>query len=104
MMGPRAHNLHHERGKVNGNYGAIFKIYDRIFGTLHDESILAYWAVEEEAAAAAKKSAAEASGKVSQDSQEDPLPPVEPKAKAPSSAPRSRRRATSRSRSSIPAR
>ena len=24
MMGPRAHNLHHERGKVNGNYGAIF--------------------------------------------------------------------------------
>jgi hypothetical protein len=29
--------MHHARGIRNGNYGAIFKIWDRAFGTLHPE-------------------------------------------------------------------
>ena len=35
FMGPIFHNRHHATGRLrNGNYGAIFKVYDRLFGTL----------------------------------------------------------------------
>ena len=47
FVGTTSHNLHHARGIRNGNYGAIFKIYDRIFGTLQPEDKLAYWQQEE---------------------------------------------------------
>jgi sterol desaturase/sphingolipid hydroxylase (fatty acid hydroxylase superfamily) len=50
FVGTVTHNMHHARGKSNnGNFGAIFKIYDRIFGTLVDESKLPYWMEVEEA-------------------------------------------------------
>lgn len=62
MVGPIDHNLHHARGQKNKNFGAIFKIYDRIFGTL-DTTTVPYWIAAEEkedlaAAAAALDSAA----------------------------------------------
>ncbi len=36
MLGPVYHNKHHEAGIRNGNYSAIFKIFDRLFGTLRE--------------------------------------------------------------------
>ena len=64
MMGPVFHNLHHAEGIRNGNYGAIFKVYDRLFGTLrlHEDgsAVKASWAAAEEAAAA--KAAGKAGG------------------------------------------
>jgi sterol desaturase/sphingolipid hydroxylase (fatty acid hydroxylase superfamily) len=52
FMAPAYHNKHHEMGINNGNYGAIFKIYDRIFGTLREDK-LAFWAEAEFQAAEA---------------------------------------------------
>jgi len=40
-MAPKYHNKHHESGIRNGNYGALVKIYDRLFGTLTEEK--AFW-------------------------------------------------------------
>jgi sterol desaturase/sphingolipid hydroxylase (fatty acid hydroxylase superfamily) len=39
FMGPIYHNRHHATGRLrNGNYGAIFKVYDRLFGTLLEDA------------------------------------------------------------------
>lgn len=58
FMGPIYHNRHHATGRLkNGNYGAIFKVYDRLFGTLLEvDGVPDYapWQVEE----AQKKGAA----------------------------------------------
>jgi sterol desaturase/sphingolipid hydroxylase (fatty acid hydroxylase superfamily) len=43
FVGTDTHNMHHSMGIRNGNYGAIFKIFDRICGTLVDEQKLPYW-------------------------------------------------------------
>ena len=62
LVGTTSHNLHHARGIRNGNYAAIFKIYDRLFGTLQPADKLAFWQREEELArarAAAAPTAAE---------------------------------------------
>lgn len=83
MVGPVTHNQHHARGIVNGNYGAIFKIYDRMFGTLVDESKLPPWMETE---AAARADAAAASAKLSAASPAQPA--ATSKARA---APRRRR-------------
>lgn len=48
FLGPTCHNVHHEFGKMNGNYGAIFKIWDRMFGTLRPDEKLAFWMQKEE--------------------------------------------------------
>ena len=38
-MGPVFHNRHHATGRLrSGNYGAIFKVYDRLFGTLLEDA------------------------------------------------------------------
>jgi sterol desaturase/sphingolipid hydroxylase (fatty acid hydroxylase superfamily) len=46
FIGARDHNVHHARGKLNSNFAAIFKIWDRIFGTL-DLEYLPKWLLEE---------------------------------------------------------
>lgn len=46
MIGPMDHNVHHSRGQKNANYGAIFKIWDRLGGTLDTEHV-PYWIAEE---------------------------------------------------------
>jgi sterol desaturase/sphingolipid hydroxylase (fatty acid hydroxylase superfamily) len=60
MMGPVFHNTHHAGGIRNGNYGAIFKVYDRLFGTLrlHPDGapVKAPWAEEEDRARAPRPS------------------------------------------------
>ena len=39
FMGPIYHNRHHATGRLrSGNYGAIFKVYDRLFGTLLEDA------------------------------------------------------------------
>lgn len=48
MIGARDHNVHHARGKMNTNFAAIFKIWDRMFGTL-DTTTVPYWYVGEQA-------------------------------------------------------
>ncbi len=52
FMGPVFHNMHHAAGIRNGNYGAIFKVYDRLFGTLlltpNGEPVKAPWVQEED--------------------------------------------------------
>lgn len=58
LMGPIYHNRHHATGRLkSGNYGAIFKVYDRLFGTLLEDSEgvpeLAAWHAEEIASASA---------------------------------------------------
>ena len=92
FVGATTHNMHHARGIVNGNYAAIFKLYDRIFGTLVDESKLPPWMeaefkAREEAAAAAAELPAKS---------EAALPPPAPRQRA---AAAKQPRATSRRRS-----
>ena len=43
LVGTVTHNLHHQSGIRNGNYGAITKIYDRLFGTLLPEDSRPFW-------------------------------------------------------------
>lgn len=62
FQGPVSHNLHHSAGKLNSNYGAIFKIWDRLFGTLAPEDKMPIW-MEQEAKARAEAAAAAAGGK-----------------------------------------
>ena len=47
FIGARDHNVHHARGKINSNFSAIFKIWDRIFGTL-DTTLMPSWYLEEQ--------------------------------------------------------
>ena len=47
FIGPKDHNLHHYRGKQNTNFAAIFKIWDRMFGTL-DLDTVPTWVMEEQ--------------------------------------------------------
>ncbi len=58
FIGPRDHNVHHFRGIQNKNFGAIFKLWDRMFGTLDTETT-PYWIakeIEEDNGVAKKKS------------------------------------------------
>lgn len=57
LVGTDTHNIHHSMGIRNGNYGAIFKIFDRIFGTIV-ENKLPYWMEEEKKAREEAKAAA----------------------------------------------
>jgi lathosterol oxidase len=69
-IGPLDHNIHHERGRLHqGNYSAIFTVWDRVFGSVitphrtgRPDSELPYWIKAERAERAAeseKKAAAE---------------------------------------------
>lgn len=50
-IGATDHNVHHEKGRLNqGNYSAIFTVWDRVFGTLlrdRPARELPYWIKEE---------------------------------------------------------
>lgn len=58
------HNLHHQSGIRNGNYGAITKLFDRMFGTLLPEDSRPFWMQQEANARKASESSGAAARKV----------------------------------------
>jgi sterol desaturase/sphingolipid hydroxylase (fatty acid hydroxylase superfamily) len=48
LVAPRDHNNHHNFGKLNTNYAALFTIWDRICGTLNRKADPYWWASDVE--------------------------------------------------------
>lgn len=58
MISPVGHNMHHNFGEKNAcNFAAIFKLFDRLFGTLNEGEPF-WWKTDREAAASMRAGAA----------------------------------------------